>query len=276
MEDEAVRKTISSSFDHVGFLARSENRLRVLEAVAIDSMTRQELSEATNIPRATLGRILTDLTDRGWIEQEQARYRATPQGACLAREFHSLLETVETLIRFGELVQWFPTESVNFSIGRLHDARITTPTPSDSIAPVRRATAMLTEPDEIRGLTSVVAPDAVRASHEAVVKHGQRFEVVFTGDVIDLVLAEPDMAELFRELVSAETATGYRYDGDFSIRHNIWISDGTAAIGLSDDVGAPRAFVETEDRAVSEWVDSTIKAHRQEAVELSSADLRSD
>lgn len=267
---------MTSPFDHVAFLARSENRLQVLEAAATDAMTRQELSDATGVPRATLGRILTDLTDREWIEQEQARYRATPQGACLAREFRSLLDTVETLTQFGELIQWFPTETVDFSIGRLHNARITRPTPSDSIAPVRRATAMLTEPDEIRGLTSVVAPDAVRTSHEAVVEHGQRFEVVFTGDVIDFVLSEPDLADPFRELVSAETATGYRYDSTPPIRHNIWISDRTASIGLSDDAGAPRAFIETEDRAVREWVDSTIEAHRQEAVELSPADLRSD
>ena len=267
---------MSSPFDHVGFFARSENRLLVIEEAATDPLTRQELSESTDIPRATLGRILADLTDRGWIEQDRTRYRATPQGAYLAREFRSLLETVETLTELGDLIQWLPTDSVDFPLGRLHDARITTPTPSDSIAPVRRATALLTESKEIRGLTSVFAPDALRASHEAVVEQGQQFEVVFTDEVVDLALSDPDLADLFGDLLSAETATGYHYEGDLPTRYNIWLYNGTAAIGVSDDAGAPRAFIETEDRAVRKWLESTIEAHRRNAVELSSDVLRTE
>lgn len=262
-----------SPLDHVEFLTRSKNRLRVLEAVATDPLTRQELSETTDVPRATLSRILTDLTAMGWIEQDQTQYRATPHGAYLVREFRSLLNTVDTLTQLKDLVQWLPTNSIDFPIGRLRDARIIRPTSTDSIAPVRYAVAMLTEPDEIRGLTSVFAPSALQASHEAVVEQKQHFEVVFAEEVIDLATSEPELADLFRALVSAETATGYCYEGDLPIQHNIWLYDGMAGIGVSDDEGAPRAFIETEDRAVREWVDSTIEAHRQDAVELSSADL---
>lgn len=264
---------MASPLDHVEYLARSENRLRILEAVANDSLTRPEIAEATAVPRATLGRILSDLTEKGWIEQDQTRYRSSPEGAYLAWEFRSLLETVETLTELGDLIQWFPTNAVDFSLGRLNDARITKPTQSDSIAPVRRATEILTESNEIQGLTSVFAPDALRANHEAVVEQGQQFKVVFTKEVVELAQSEPDLEVLFRELMNAETATVYRYEGSLPTPYNIWLYNGAAAIGVSDDTGAPRAIIETDDPAVREWVESTIDAHRQDAMELSPADL---
>lgn len=111
------------SFETVAFLATSENRVRLLAAVAENSRTRADLQEETGIARATLGRILSDLRDRGWIRQDGTYYEATPEGARPITEFESLLDTVATLDDLGDLVQWFPVKDVSFDLGRLRDAR---------------------------------------------------------------------------------------------------------------------------------------------------------
>lgn len=264
---------MADPFDTVRFLANSKNRVRLLEAIAETPRRRAELQGDTGIPRATLGRILSDLQDRGWIRQDGKHYEATPEGAHLVEEFEALLETVAALDELQDLVQWLPTEEIGFDLGHLRNARITRPTSTDSIAPIRRAGSLLQEADEILGLTSVFAPDAPRANYNAVRNHGQQFEVVFTSAVIDIVTKEAQTRRLMHDLLAAESVTAYQYDDELSYPYNIWIIDGEAVIGISDDEGAPRALIETNDSKVREWVRTTIDGHREHATRLTADDL---
>lgn len=51
----------------IEFLARSEHRLTVLETLPEEGLTPNELKEETGIPRATIGRILGNFEERGWV-----------------------------------------------------------------------------------------------------------------------------------------------------------------------------------------------------------------
>jgi predicted transcriptional regulator len=260
-------------FETVAFLANSENRVRLLNAIAENPKTRADLHEETSIPRATLGRILSDLEARGWIRQDGTHYEATPESTHLVKAFDTLVDTVAALDELQDLVQWVPTEEVGFDLGRLRDAHITRPNPADSIAPVRRAMTILQEADELLGLTSMFAPDALRANHNAVRNHGQQIEVVFTPTVIDIVTAEAETRRLMRELLAAGSVTAYQYNDELAYPYNIWIIDGEAVIGISDDEGAPRAVIETDDSKIREWVRATIDAHREHATALTAEDM---
>lgn len=253
--------TMGGALDDIEFLVRSANRVRALDALASGAYDRRELQERTEIPRATVGRIVTDFERRGWATQRDGRYEATPIGTLLAAELTSLLASVDTGYELGELVGWLPIECFDFGIERFVDARLTLPNHVDSIAPVRRAVELLYRADRARVLTQAYAPEAIRAHWHATVQDGRTFELVLTADVVEAICASPETATMFAEIVEIGAGSVYRYDGDCP--HVMGVYDGATAIGVTDDDGFPRALIETRDDVVRSWADETIDAYRR-------------
>lgn len=56
-----------ASIKDITFLARSEHRIAVLDALQEAPRARHELRELTGASRVTVNRVLDDLEDRGWI-----------------------------------------------------------------------------------------------------------------------------------------------------------------------------------------------------------------
>ena len=69
------------ALEEIEFLARSHNRVRVLDALTDGPLGRYELEDATGVARATLGRILDDFAERGWVTEADRTYRHTQLGA---------------------------------------------------------------------------------------------------------------------------------------------------------------------------------------------------
>lgn len=69
-------------------LARSPNRVRVLDALADGPATRRELEDATGVVRAIIGRALLAFEDRSWVKRcTGGTFTATPAGARIAADF---------------------------------------------------------------------------------------------------------------------------------------------------------------------------------------------
>lgn len=247
--------------DTIEFLARSENRVRALETLVDHPCDRIGLAEIVGVSRVTTQRILNDFERHGWATAEDRRYRATDIGSIVSEAFGSLLDTVETTQRLAAVAPWLPGE-FDVDLRRLTDARITLPAHADPIAPVRRSTDLMGEARAVRGLGTGIAPDALRVNRDCVVEEGQSFEVVFSGGVLDVISSTPTMSGWLGEMLEAG-ATVYRHEdvglllGEF---------DGeVVGLGVADESGIPRGFIESWNPAMLEWFETTYERYRSAA-----------
>jgi predicted transcriptional regulator len=262
--------------DDVAFVARSNNRVDVLEALAESDLTRRALREATDISQPTIGRILEGFEERGWVSNGEngngSAYRLTPLGRLLAEAFESLLDTVGTIQTLQGIAPRLPLDEMDFDLRALADARITTPGPTDATAHFRRETEVLAQTTRLQFLCNQAQPETVERYRDWVVEDDGELEAVITGDAIDAARAHPMMGRHVGEMLASGRATVYRYDGDVSFMAGML--DDTASIVPLDDSGVPCAFVESNHDAVREWVTDTFESYREQATPLPAEGLR--
>lgn len=255
---------MSSAFDAVSFLAGSSNRVAVLEALASSPMRRDDLLTRIDASRVTCQRILTELEERGWVEREGAEYAATATGKTIAREFDQFLDTVRVTDRLGDVMEWLPTETFGFDIGRFADARVTLPTDGPYIAPIARVDELIRAASESKVLAPGVSASTIGANRDAVVESGQDFEIVLPEAAIAFIKADPGLSETFDEIVEAESATVY-VTTKSPPEMMVALLDGTTVRGLLGD-SLPRGVIESEDEAVYQWARETFETWRADAM----------
>ncbi|EMA44791.1 helix-turn-helix transcriptional regulator [Halococcus saccharolyticus] len=255
-----------AALDDIAFLARSASRVRVLETLIEGPHDRAELQAATGIPRATVGRIVTEFEARGWVVHDGHHYRTSPLGGFLVAEFRALVEGVGTMQKLRGVIEWLPTDEFDFSLDRFADADITLPKPSDTIAPVERAAELVAAGEDVSILAFGSAPQVVEAGWRTTVNGVQSFEVVFAAETLDAVMTDPDVGTWLRELAACERGSVYRYEG--TVPYNLAVIDDTANFALINDQGAPSALIETADPTIRSWVVSTLDNYRREAEAL--------
>lgn len=254
----------SEALPDVAFLARSENRLRVLAALAKAAATRRELQEATGIARATVGRALAGFEERGWVVESDGRvYEVTPSGAHIAAEFLPFLEAVEAIQRLGDRVAWLPIDEVPIELGHFSDATIRRPEPADPLSPVTSLTELLEEAAQFHCLVGVVPPlmfeqtmrDEVVAG-DLVTRH------VITLEELSYLRSDPKRLPRWREYVRAG-GNLYCYDGD--IPCNLLVFDETVVVVGHPRNGGPAGLVESENDAVCAWAHEIISTYQRDS-----------
>lgn len=261
-----VLETSDSSIADVAFLARSDHRVCVLGELAAGDRTRTELREATGIIQPTLGRILTDFEDRGWLRREGSTYSLTPFGALLAEQFAELVAVVDTMREFRDVARRLPLDEMDVDLRRFGRARITTPSETDAMAHLRREEELAEGAESLRHLCSSAFPPHIKTYRDRIVEGGQRFEAVITGDALDAASEDPETAGWVRDIAEADGASIYRYDGP--VAYQLGVADETALIVPLDEAGAPCAVVETEDDVIRRWVDDELDAVRSKSTLL--------
>lgn len=264
----------SEALADVAHLARSENRLRILAALADASATRRELEEATGIARATVGRALADFEDRGWVVESDGReYEATPSGDRLVAEFSPFLEAVEAIRRLGDRVAWLPTDEVPIDLGHFRDATIRRPEPADPLAPVNSLSELLHNADQFHCLVGVAPPLGFeRTMRDGVVSGDLVTRHVITAAELAYLREDPERLSRWREYVDAG-GNVYCYDGD--IPCNLLVFDETAVIGGPPMDGGPSGLVESENETVLAWAHEMISVYQRESERIESDTLES-
>ena len=260
--------------DDVEFLARSPHRVTVLRTLTSGSWTRPALHEETGISQPTLGRVLGSLQDRDWVERDGHEYALTPLGALVAEEFDRLLDTVETTHRLRDVVGLLPTEQMDFDIRQLADSTIIRPETGDVFRHVRRMEKLLTTADRVRIMSDTIAPDSLSDTRDRVVNAGDDdlwIESIITADALEQALADPQLAAWVGDLVAAEHAPVYRYDGTIPLV--LALVNDTALLVPTDEHGFPGALIETDNEQVRSWVESTVDEYLARATELSVENL---
>ena len=265
---------MDSTLEDIEFLARSPNRIAVLDALCAGARERSTLLESIGMSRVTLGRCLAELEERGWIERDGHEYALTPLGELVIRAFGMLRETVATTRKLDAVIEWLPTAHLGFDLTRLADAEITVPTSADPYMLIRRSAVRLGEADDVRVVSHAMAAETLEANWRATTEGTQTFEAVFESDAIAVAAKDPGMRAHLRELLECERAAIYVYEG--GIPYVMVITDDVVMFGLSDDEGTPRAIVETDDDTVYSWAEATIEDYREASRSLAREDLDGD
>jgi len=235
--------------EEAAFLARSENRIEVLSALAARPLTRRELGGAVDASQPTLGRILNDLADRHWVEYDGERYRLTATGELVEAGITDLRERLQTEARLRDVVAYLPTGTFDFDLRHLTGATVTTPTATRPNAPVDRMLELLRGTGEARLLSYAFNGSKLDLLAE---RAGEmRVRGVFTEAAIEAVTADPVLKTRLRTLLGGEDVEIRVTDDE--VPTAVEVTDSRTHLLLRDDEGVVRAAVDTDDATVREW-----------------------
>ncbi|WP_436345001.1 helix-turn-helix transcriptional regulator [Natronorubrum sp. FCH18a] len=254
---------LQSPLEEIEFLARSPNRVRVLDALRAGPMNRHDIEEETGVSRATLARILGDFEQRGWVTRDVRRYETTRVGDYVAREFTDLLQRFEPVPGLNEVVEWFPEEGLDFDLGCLSGAEIIRPTKSDALAPTTHITQRLRTADRVRVVSYSHLSDVMEECRRGTVEGSLKLESTVDREVLNRIGTDPRMIDYAREMVESGRAEFYWYEG--TIPFTVFLVDDRVLLCLSGGEGAPRAVIETTDETIRSWAESTIETYRCES-----------
>lgn len=253
--------TAESAFEDAAFLARSPNRLAVLDALTEEPTPRPALRDRAEVERVTLGRVLEDLVEREWARETADGYALTPTGAWAHDAFSDLLGTLRATRRLKGLAEWLPD---GFPLRALRDTEVVRPTRGDPAAPLRRAEHHTRETSRQRVVTDALAPGVLEAMHAGVTGGDLELEAVVGPSMLSVTAADPETRELFRELLASEAAT-FRTAPDIDIVLGIHDPGVGIGVGVVDGEGVTLALVDSDAPPVREWAVDTFERRWREA-----------
>lgn len=258
------------AMDEVAYLSRSTSRVRILDALAVDSYTRSDLEKTTGIARTTVGRIINEFEERGWVHRTvDGAYTATPTGEGIISEFKPFVASIQTIENLGDLVAWLPTDEVPIGLHFFTDATVRRPDPTDPMSTIEDFNDRLTGVSEFHCLVGVAPPIPFeRAMRDGVVNRGLRTEHVITADELSYLLEQPERLPRWRDYIEAG-ANVFLYDGQ--IPCNLFVFDDTLVITNSQsDIGESLVGIESGNEAVLSWAHEVITKYKEEAERLDS------
>lgn len=250
--------------DAVSFLARSPNRVAVLDALRRGGpLDRRVLRDRFDVARTTLQRNLDALAERGWVRETDAGYVATPAGAAVARDLATLRDTMDAAGRLRPVLQWLPDDALDLDLHALADADVVTADSSDPYAPVDRHVDALERADRVRALLPAVGLRAMAAARERVRADGSEYDLVVEPGVADTLRHDPGYAAGVDELVASGQVAVRVHDGE--IPYYLGLLDDAVQLGVSDATGMPRALLESDDATVRDWASGVYDEYRADA-----------
>ncbi|ELZ26130.1 transcriptional regulator [Halogeometricum pallidum JCM 14848] len=256
---------MNTPLDEIEFLARSDHRVEVLNALAERPCDRTDLRAATGASSPTMGRILTDFEDRRWIDRDGRTYVLTRLGEFVTGRFTELREAMATERKLRDVVPWLPCEMDGFTVDMFADATVSYPGPGYPYEPVERVTQLIENAESMRGFgTTIVKSSNLEAACRAIID-GMEFEFIYSPGVLETIIAwDP---EKVAEADACGNCTTFVHD---SLPDSDWcglgIYDDRVGICCHDlDTGMLTAVVDTDSPAALAWATSVYERYRNEA-----------
>lgn len=245
----------------VEYLARSDTRYEILEAVRGGRTTKREIESAIGTSRSTVTRSLDRMIEFGWVEESAMEYRLTALGEHLLDAFAGLHEAADVGAHLEPLLQRVSPTAFDIDLSHLADARVTEATPAEPLAPIDRVTTIRADSGTVRELSSVVASDSAAQVVRRAAASDTDHEIVLTADLVESLTNGSDYGDAF------EAARGavdfYVYDGSFP--YLLTLLDDRVAFGVVNEDDTPAALVESTDERVYEWAEETYRSYRDAA-----------
>lgn len=258
------------ALEDVAYLSRSDNRVRVLEALAAGAHTRRELEDVTGVSRATLGRIINEFEDRDWAERTtDGDYAATPTGRHVAAQFGPFVESIAAVRRLGAAVEWLPADELSIGLHHFSDASVKRPANDDPMAVIDYFTDLVRNAAEFRTLTHLAPPVAVGTIvHERILEDRLTATCVLTADLVDYLRERPDRRERWRGTLEGGAAV-YRYAD--AVPCNLFVIDDTVLVKQRRPGSGANTYavpIVSDDDAVRSWAHELIDTYRDDADRL--------
>lgn len=258
---------MDADLEEVGFLARSENRLEILQLLATEPRTRGELQAETEASRVTVGRILAEFERRGWIVSAEDGFHVTAVGRSIATELRTLRETIEAADVLGPLATALPAEFMTLDVRHFRDAELVHANESDPLAVARVAADLMDDADHVRILATAVTHDTVDAQIRAAKADGQESEVVLTTNTVEAIHAEEGLAKRLRTALAMDSVSIYETEESLPISMGIY-DDTTVALGVIGDESLPTATLLSRDEVILSWARGTFERYCEAARRL--------
>lgn len=257
---------MESALAEIEFLALSPNRVAVLRRLAADRHTRTDLAVVTGASQATLGRILRDFEERSWIERVDGAYVATATGELVAEGFLDLLAIMETESDLRPIVEYLPTDALDFDLQRFGDATITVPSGTKPNAPVGRVLDLLRGASSVRAFSHAFNEGSLGVVEQRVTAGEMTFEGVFSRHAIDAVADDERLRRLLESLLAAPGASVRVRDEEIPLA--VTVADEAVHLLLRDANGVLQASVDTDDPTVRDWAHDEFDRHWEAASPL--------
>lgn len=255
----------SPALEDIEFLARSPHRIEVLGALADAPRTRHELKERADVSRVTISRLLDDLTDRGWIVNDNGQYEATARGRLVSREFARLQGNLTVGDKLADALEWLPVQEFEFDLARLHDADVLRAASWESqTAAIRHAANCVEGTTEIRGTGIGFSHEVVEAIKERVIENGAIFEMVIDETALRMIRNDEGLRHRFRDILQADSGALYRYTATAPLHMVVTMDELVVICGHVED-GPPPGTLETTDQKVHRWAQTYFEGALSEA-----------
>lgn len=263
---------MSEPTEEIEFLARSEHRSEVLEALAGVARDRNALQEKTGASSPTMGRILADFEERRWVERHGPTYELTPLGRYVADRFTDFRDAMATERKLRNVWRWLPREMEGFSVAMFADAVVSYPGEGYPYEPVERITHLIEETDTMRGFGTTVFKSVNNETVCEAVLDGMEFEYIYSPEVLEATVAWNP--EKVAEASARDNCTLFVHDG-LPDQHRCGLGIFDARIGICCHDAETRqleAVIDTDAAAALAWAETVYARHRAEARPLDADD----
>lgn len=249
----------------IAYLARSANRVEILETLTRRPYTTREVEAVTGVSRSTLERILSELEERGWADRAtEGGYAATAAGEFAVTEFAPLVDAMAALRALGDAVDWLPREELSIGLQHFSDATVRAPESNSVTAPATYMANRLREATEFACLVRIAPPLGFEIAMRDRAATGKlTTEHVITEDELAYIAEQPDRVSRWREYLDADVDV-FCYDGD--VPCNLFVIGETVLV--VDQEPDVCAFIESENETVRAWARDVIGTYRTEADRL--------
>lgn len=258
---------MEATLDEIKFLADSSNRVGTLIALNNSPCNRDELQATTGASAPTVGRILGDLEERGWVTREGSEYELTKIGSYVAKNFMNLMDRMDTERSVREIWQWLPGELSGFTLEMVADSVVTIVEPGDPYGPANRCASLYRETERLRGFdAALTAPHHFEELYHQIVD-GMETEIIFPPSVSENIAST--YPQKVGEVLDSDSFTLWLHDG--LPLYRVLIFDNRVGIGGYDtDSGVLQVYVDTDAPETREWAETTFDSYRREAKRFNS------
>lgn len=238
-------------------------REEIIVCLAEEPRDKRTLVEELDIPRSTLDRAIRELEAVNVVNYKEGKYRVTPVGRRIARNFFSFLERAELIMELEPFLQWTPKHEFDLDLRYLEDAELLLSKSNDPYAMVNHHVEALKNASSFRGILPLIGFHAFETAYEQVMENGANHEVIVTPGVVETMETEECYASLYRPLLGHDGFSISVYDGSIPYFLGVF-DDETVQIGI-DENEKPRALIETDHPEVQSWANDTISHYKQQA-----------
>ena len=260
------------TLDDIEFLASSQHRVGVLDALLDAPHDRRELRTATGASSPTMGRVLTDLEDRHWITKAGRMYQVTNLGEFVATRFRAFRDAMRLERSLREAWPWLPHELENFTIELFADVTLARPGPGYPYQPVERVTELVEGAGLMRGFGMVMLKSSNLEVFFERSLEDLRSDYIYPPEVFEQILEWDPEAVL--EAVHHRNCTVWLHDDlPLDDRCGICLFDDHVSICCYDgETGSLEATIDTGSPELVAWAESYYECLRAEATLLHDAD----